>query len=130
MVEWSRSFRGRPDQVAHARQFAVSVLGARPVVDLAELVVSELATNAVRHSWSGLRDGWFVVSIDLGESDRVQVSVTDLGGDTWPEVVNASQDAEFGRGLGLVERIAKEWGCEPTGLGLRVWADLALDDES
>ena len=130
MVQWSRSFRGRPDQVTHARRFVVSVLGARPVVDVAELVVSELATNAIRHSWSGLLDGWFVVSIDLGQSDRVQVSVTDLGAEKRPEVVSASQDSEFGRGLGLVECVAKEWGCEPTELGRRVWADLALDGVS
>ena len=72
MVTWSRSFRGRPERVAHARQLVVAVLGSRPVVDLAEPVVSEFATNAVRHSWSGLRDGWFVVSVDVGESDRVR----------------------------------------------------------
>lgn len=130
MVEWSRSFRGRPDQVAHARQFVVSLLGARPVVDVAELVVSELATNAVRHSWSGLREGWFVVSVELDDPDRVRVSVTDLGGDTSPAVVAVSDEAETGRGLRLVERVAKEWGCEPTGLGRRVWADLPLDDLS
>ena len=127
MVTWSRSFRGRPEHVAHARQFVVAVLGSQPVVDLAELVVSELATNAVRHSWSGLRDGWFVVSVDVGEPDRVQVSVTDLGGDTRPAPVAASDDAECGRGLGLVECVAKEWGTESTGLGRRVWADLPLD---
>jgi len=130
MGKWSRSFRGRPDQVKHARQFVVSVLGARPVVDLAELVVSELATNAVRHSWSGLLGGWFVVSVDLGLSDRVQVSVTDLGGDTDPEVMGAPDDAESGRGLSLVECVAKEWGAESTELGRRVWADLSVHAES
>jgi anti-sigma regulatory factor (Ser/Thr protein kinase) len=130
MVTWSRSFRGRPEQIAQARQFVALVLGARPVVDLAELVVSELATNAVRYSCSGLLDGWFVVSVDLDPPDRVQVSVTDLGGDGDPVVMSATRDAEFGRGLALVERVAKEWGSEPTDLGRRVWADLGLDDES
>lgn len=100
------------------------------MIDTAELVVSELATNAVRRSWSGSQDGWFVVSVDLGEADRVQVSVTDLGGDQAPAQVVVPDDAECGRGLHLVQMVAKEWGVDSTALGRRVWADLATDEET
>ena len=39
-------------------------------VDDAVLVVSELATNAVRHSSSGSAGGWFVVIVGFGERPR------------------------------------------------------------
>ena len=47
-----RHFLGRPTSVTEARRFITATLGAWPVVESAELIVSELATNAVRHTAS------------------------------------------------------------------------------
>lgn len=130
METYSRSFPGCAGQVSQARRFVRSVLGDAPVAEIAELVVCELAANAVKHSWSGCSDGWFIVSVQVesGASGSAQVSVTDLGGEGLPEIADFSDDAECGRGMYLVDRLTKGWGFEPTELGLRVWADLVGDD--
>jgi hypothetical protein len=48
-----RVFPGRPDQVAQARRFVGRVLSGCPVADDALLCVSELASNAIRHTRTG-----------------------------------------------------------------------------
>jgi anti-sigma regulatory factor (Ser/Thr protein kinase) len=57
-----RVFPGRPDQIAHARDFTRRVLGLCPVLDEAVLLVSELATNAIEHTATG-NEGSFHVTI-------------------------------------------------------------------
>ncbi|MEU7990470.1 hypothetical protein AB0B56_36975 [Streptosporangium canum] len=48
-----RAFLGSPASITEARRFITAFLRNWPCVDDAELIVSELATNAVRHSDSG-----------------------------------------------------------------------------
>ena len=48
-----RTFPGRADQIARAREFTKRVLGPCPVSDEAVLLVSELATNALEHTSTG-----------------------------------------------------------------------------
>ncbi len=129
MSSWSRLFPGRPEQVAQARLFTLSVLAGRPEARTAELVVSELSTNAVLHSASGGPGGSFVVSI-LARADGVMVGVDDLGSATGP-AARAADDSgpqESGMGLVLVAALAKEWGSARTAAGWRVWAELAGAD--
>lgn len=81
MPPWrlSRHFLGRPASVTEARRFITATLAAWPVVESAELIVSELATNAVRHTASARFGGKFIVSIQA-EPDQVWLGVTDEGG--------------------------------------------------
>jgi anti-sigma regulatory factor (Ser/Thr protein kinase) len=67
----------------------------------AALLVSELATNAVRHAATP-----FSVGLSL-EGGVVTVEVADTGGG---EVARRETVDEGGRGLNLVERIAQDWG--------------------
>ena len=54
MPSHRRRFDGRPDQVLLARQFVVSALVEdSPIRDVARLLVSEVTTNALRHTASG-----------------------------------------------------------------------------
>jgi len=126
MASWSRAFPGRPEHVAHARQFVASVLEGRPEADAAALVVSELCTNAVCHTASGGPDGLFVVTIGRG-ADRATVTVQDMGSPGEPEIAAPAGDTpgETGRGLLLVAAVAKEWGKNRNRLGWQVWAELA-----
>ena len=58
-----RRFNGHPDQVLLARQFVVSALVEEsPIREMARLLVSEVATNALRHTASGTAEGGFRVS--------------------------------------------------------------------
>jgi|SRR5690625_3339234 len=132
MVSWSRMFPGLPAEVAHARAFTRAVMGGHPLADTAELVVSELATNAVQHSLSGQWCGPFIVFVDA-ESSSAKVAVVDLGGDTKPAApaLGALDMADdHGRGLAIVAAMSKEWGFEPDSFGLRVWAKLVTDTPS
>ncbi|MHB1430812.1 MAG: ATP-binding protein [Streptosporangiaceae bacterium] len=119
-----------PEQVAQARLFTRSVLHDRPEVETATLVVSELATNALRHTASGGPGGAFTVSVAV-RSDGVMIAVDDLGSQTSEPAAGEDADtlAISGRGLPLVAAIAKEWGIAATKNGRCVWAELRGGDE-
>ena len=100
--------------------FAASSVGAarrRLVSDLIEadiydpavcdvaLVISELLSNALRHAaplpGSKIRVAWRI------DADSVQVSVSDGGGQTVPELGEPTQAATGGRGLRIVEKLSR-----------------------
>ena len=62
-----RTFPGRADQIARARDFTRRALGACPVLDEAVLLVSELTTNALEHTATG-GAGSFQVTVCQGET--------------------------------------------------------------
>jgi anti-sigma regulatory factor (Ser/Thr protein kinase) len=111
------------DTVRAARGWLAAFLGRHRVSETqrqdAELVISELVTNALRH---GLGD--IVVRTSLADGHLLQVSVTDSG----PELP-ALQPVDPGRvggvGLRIVDRLASEWGVAPFPGGKTVWAILA-----
>lgn len=92
------------------------------VVDEAEIVISELVANAVRHA-KPLADGM----IRLGWTVRagvVEVEVTDGGGPTVPRPAPRSLLAAQGRGLRIVRGYAHEWGVHEDRAGRTVWVSL------
>jgi anti-sigma regulatory factor (Ser/Thr protein kinase) len=89
------------------------------VRDDAQLVVSELVTNALMHG-----DGALVLRASI-TGDTVQISVTDSGDDL-PEVLPVDPTRIGGLGLIVVDRIASEWGVSPFPGGKTVWAALTL----
>jgi two-component sensor histidine kinase len=81
------------------------------------LVVSELATNAVRHA-----DGTYEVIITLDDGG-VTVAVADSN-PKLPE--RRAPDVEGGRGLTIVAALTSDWGAEPVeGDGKLVWGRLS-----
>lgn len=85
--------------------------------DLA-VVVSELVTNALRH-------GGPPVALEVEDvGDGVVVAVEDQSG-RQPVPWDAGADDEHGRGLLLVDRLARETGVRPRPPGKTVWADLS-----
>ena len=98
--------------VGVARRRLVSDLIAADVYDSAvcdvALVISELFSNALRHAaplpGAKIRVAW---RIDPG---YVQVSVSDGGGPTVPELGQPTQGATGGRGLRIVEKLSTRWG--------------------
>lgn len=125
LMVWSRLFPGQPEQVGASRRFVRAVLDGRADTHMIELLVSELTTNALLHTASGLPDGWFVVHL-LVFTDRVRIRVFDLGGKTVPAVVEDPNGDEHGRGLLTVAAIAMAWGVEGDAAGRVVWADFPL----
>ncbi|MFF6955186.1 ATP-binding protein [Streptomyces sp. NPDC008317] len=90
----------------------------------AGLLVSELATNAVRYGRVAGR--LFRVEVRLAD-DVLRVGVTDARGERRPQVPEAvSDDDESGRGLLIVAAVAARWAVVPLDVGKTVWAELDL----
>ena len=123
----SRKFPNDPQAVRAARKFAVNELSgyAPELLDVVELLVSELAGNCVRHT-----DSDFEVSVS-SDRRKIRVSVADRGGGT-PVVQHVDTNAVAGRGLALVETLSSSWGVRSTRLpraGKTVWFEIELDDD-
>lgn len=102
----SRVFPPWPTSVAEARNYVSGALGhvPTPLCETAALLVSELATNAVRHG-----TGDFEVSVrDLPEGG-VWVGVSDAGR-AYPVLRSPAITDEHGRGLRLVGSLSDRWG--------------------
>lgn len=94
-------------------------LRRHPVIQTAELLVSELITNAIRH-------GVGPPLVRLTWSGRLlRVAVSDHS-DRQPRIRATSSTEPGGFGMQLLERLALRWGVTPLHPGKRVWAELSL----
>ncbi|MFF9114332.1 ATP-binding protein [Streptomyces massasporeus] len=93
-----------------------------PVHDSVELIVAELAANAVTHGRVPGRDAELRLSREDGGHVRIEVS--DARGERRPETRDAGSGEDGGRGLLLVTALAVEWGTAPRpgAPGKTVWA--------
>ena len=120
---------GDADAPARGRHAVTAVLAGWGCAESAQqdllLVVSELVTNAVVHGAEPI-----VVTV-VRAAERVRVEVTDGAADASPHNNRAAPDAETGRGLSVVTRLAVAWGWRATpGRGKTVWAELPLPTAS
>ena len=124
MTTCSRTFPGRPESVAEARRWAArSLIGCPGVADVV-LCLSELVTNAVTHSRSGvLRGGTVRVRISAAPGVWVRIEVRDDGPASCPPAADTAAGlACGGRGLYLVRELAGgHAGADGRGL---YWARL------
>ncbi len=117
-------FRAGPDAPFAARRFLAGLLGRRPYGDRiaaedAQLVVSELATNAVIHAGTP-----FSVAVRC-DGSAVRISVHDWS-PLQPVMRDRNPRATSGRGLRLIAMVSQSWGVEYTADGKTVWAELPL----
>jgi len=105
----------------HARLMTLE-WGLPALAETTELLVSELATNAIRAS-HGLASP--VIWLSLA-SDRtcIAIGVWD-GGDRMPVRQDTDPDSECGRGLLLVESLSAGWGSYRKADGKVVWAIIS-----
>jgi anti-sigma regulatory factor (Ser/Thr protein kinase) len=118
-----------PDHTAaaRARKFVAATLrgwGLEDAIEDAELLVSELVTNAILHARSSA-----TVKINHN-APRLRVSVCDSSSAT-PRLRDYGPNAVTGRGMLLVDRIALRWGVDVNEGGKCVWfeVDAAGPDE-
>jgi len=113
----TRTFRRDAESVGAARRFATEALsGIDPdQLDSVELMVSELATNSIRHAHAAFE--LTVAHVD-GE---IRIEVTDRAGGE-PRMRNAGPDDPTGRGLQIVNLLSEAWGVEHRAdSGKTVW---------
>ncbi len=117
-----REFPARVEAPASARRFVAEVLRewghGGPIVDDAQLVISELATNAVVHACSP-----FTVTA-RPMSGRVHLAVEDASADS-PGLREGVRGTGSGHGLHLIAALAERWGVDLADQGKAVWAELA-----
>ncbi|MEO3810124.1 ATP-binding protein [Sphaerisporangium sp. B11E5] len=127
------TFPGKVDEVSPARRTVRRAAAAhlkvpersqRTVLDTVELLTCEVITNALRHTVSGLDGGEVRVRM-LATEDTFRVEVLDQGAiGSIPEICAPDPMSECGRGMFLVEALAKEWGAIRNRTGTRTWFEV------
>jgi anti-sigma regulatory factor (Ser/Thr protein kinase) len=101
---WELLCPGVPEEVSRARRWTRDVLSGCPAAEDAELIVSELGTNAVTHTTS--RD--FRVTIRR-TCAAVTITVTDRGDSaSTPHLTAPYDNGTHGRGLAVVTQLAAD----------------------
>jgi GAF domain-containing protein len=116
---------GDAGAVPAGRHFTSSALdGAfgREVVEAAELVMTELLTNALLHGSAPVRLAVRVTP----DGSTARLEVRD-GSRALPVRPRPSSDAMTGRGLALVDALSSGWGVLPDADGKVVWAELTAE---
>lgn len=90
------------------------------VVEEAQLLVSELVTNAIRYGAPPIE-----LQVRCAGEDQLQIWVRDSE-PSIPQPVEPGPDAEGGRGLLLVDLVSEEWGHEGDGEGKAIWFTLKV----
>ncbi|MFE1340200.1 SpoIIE family protein phosphatase [Streptomyces sp. NPDC058733] len=111
-----------PSLVAPIRKQVVDQLAAWSMSDTtftAELVVSELVTNAIRYGAPPIR-------LRLIHDDTTLICEVSDTNHSAPHLRRAKTWDEGGRGLLLVAQLTQRWGSRHTAEGKTIWAELAL----
>lgn len=114
----TRSFPEQPESVTAARRFATDLLRdvSPEVTATVELLVSELATNCIRHT-----DGAFDLTI-IQSGREIRVEATDYDDVGKPTMRSPEPTEPSGRGLRIVDVLAAAWGVEHRSAhGKTVW---------
>jgi anti-sigma regulatory factor (Ser/Thr protein kinase) len=107
-----------PSSAGAARRFVAAALGAGDeVAELAMLLVSELASNAVLHAQTSFE---IVVHVD---EERLRVEVSDAN-PSMPSLRSYVRESITGRGLHMVAASADHWGFEAHPDGKVVWFEI------
>lgn len=124
-VHAETSLACEPSSVRAARQFITSRLrdwNMQETAFTAVLLASELVTNAVLHARTAVR-----LVLDSEDGSLLRVGVYDLSARPVRRRRH-SPDAGTGRGLVLVEQLAREWGVDAAAPGKCVWFRVAADE--
>src|SRR4051794_40094958 len=111
-----------PTEVRQARQHVARACDGlmHDLVEIAQLLATELVTNALDH-------GAGEITLGITRSDHdLRIDVGDEG-PGWPRATTPRPDQTRGRGMLLVESMAAAWGVEPPAeKGKRVWFRLRI----
>ncbi|KMS72412.1 hypothetical protein ACM01_22945 [Streptomyces viridochromogenes] len=119
-------FEAAPAEVRLLRRATVTQLGrwGMPVAaDEVELLVTELATNVVKH----VGEGASATLILEWRGERLRVEVHDRS-QTVPSLDAAGDNEECGRGLHLLTALAADWGTVLTAAGKAVWCEISTSE--
>ena len=121
----TRAFTAQALSVAASRRYVRDVLRGHALanIDAVELMVSELATNSVKHAHSD-----FKVSIN-DSAGEIRVEVRDTGRGQ-PVLRFPAPTEPSGRGLRIVEVLSRAWGTVDSPHGKTVWFTLPSEAQA
>ena len=120
-----RTLPPHPSSVGEARRLVRAELrdtGREDLIDTAELLVSELVTNALVHAGTPID-----VVARVGDSG-LRVEIGD-GSPNLPAPRHHARMAGTGRGLRLLQQMVDSWGAHPYADGKVVWFVLVTGDQ-
>lgn len=112
-LEVSVTLPSDPASVSAARSYVVGTLvewglsADTEVADTIRLIVSELATNAVQHTFG--QSPTFTVDIELDRDEHLRIGVTDSH-PRFPKRLPAAVQQDNGRGMVIIRWLAAECG--------------------
>ncbi|CAD5924570.1 MULTISPECIES: ATP-binding protein [Streptomyces] len=121
-----------PVSVSSARRFVARTLAEwglsedTELADTIRLIISELATNSVQHTFG--QSPTFTVDLRLERDEELRLGVTDSH-PRWPQRLPAAVRQDNGRGMVIIRALAKEYGGRLTVVptaegGKTVWIAL------
>ncbi|MFP1628465.1 ATP-binding protein [Streptomyces sp. 5K101] len=102
-----------PASVSAARKYVTDVVcgwgltDGTEAVDTLRLIVSELATNAVQHTFG--QSPTFTVDLRLERDERLRIGVTDSH-PRWPRRLPAAVRQDNGRGMVIIRSLTAQYG--------------------
>ncbi|MFI5804884.1 ATP-binding protein [Streptomyces sp. NPDC051561] len=102
-----------PASVPTARKYVAGVLAEwglpkeSETTDIIRLIVSELATNAVQHTFGQSPN--FTVDVQLERDEQLRIGVTDSH-PRWPQRLPAAVQQDNGRGMVIIRSLTAECG--------------------
>ncbi|MDT0613384.1 ATP-binding protein [Streptomyces lancefieldiae] len=122
---WSLPFLADAEQVSSLRRALRTHLeywGLHELRDAAELCVSELVANVIKHVGVGT-PSTLIASLN---GPHLRVEVHDPDPRALPTLACTGMDAEEGRGMMLVDAISDRWGVELTGDRKVTWCEFRM----
>ncbi|KOT44818.1 regulator [Streptomyces caelestis] len=123
MASWGFPFLAEPEEVAALRGLVrtrLSDWGLQELSDSAQLCVSELVSNVITHVGRGTPAS---LSLSL-RGARLRIELRDPDARALPTLVEASDEAESGRGMALVDALTERWGVELHDGSKVTWCEL------
>ncbi|MEW1869040.1 ATP-binding protein [Streptomyces caelestis] len=123
LASWGFPFLAEPEEVAALRGLVrtrLSDWGLQEFSDSAQLCVSELVSNVITHVGRGTPAS---LSLSL-RGARLRIELRDPDARALPTLVEASDEAESGRGMALVDALTERWGVELHDGSKVTWCEL------
>jgi anti-sigma regulatory factor (Ser/Thr protein kinase) len=120
---WKLPFSAEPEEVAGLRRLMrlhLELWDLHELADVAQLCVSELVANVIKHVGPGT-PSMLAVSMN---GIRLRIEVHDPNPRALPVLTDAADDAEGGRGMALIDAITDRWGVDLAAECKSTWCEL------
>ena len=120
---WDLPFVAEPEEVSGLRRILrlhLELWGLHEVADTAQLCVSELVSNVIRHVGLGTPT---TLAISMNGT-YLRIEVHDPDTRALPTLLDAGSEAEAGRGVAIVDAVADRWGVQLSPDRKVTWCEL------